>query len=178
VSDFLLIAVLVAFFALAVGLVQLLGRMLGRPRDVAFSPGRLLFLRALAADDPVTGLWSLSLETAEERLLADPRELLAGAPEEIPAAELRRRERLRETARGIVAYSLGAGGQLAAFALSGRLFVCDVAAAAAREIAGAAPCVDPQLSPDGTAVAYLAVRCGSRDWTGRSSASWPTTTRR
>ena len=65
---------------------------LGRPRDLAPAPGRVLFLRSLAADDPVTGLWSRSLVTGEERLLADPRELLAGRPEEVPAAESRRRE--------------------------------------------------------------------------------------
>jgi dipeptidyl-peptidase 4 len=131
---------------------------LGRPHDFALAPGRLLFLRSLAADDPVTGLWSRSLVTGEERLLADPRELQAGRPEEIPAAELRRRERMRESARGIVAYSTGADGRLAAFALSGRLFVCDAAAGATREIPVTGVCVDPQLSPDGTAVAYLADR--------------------
>ena len=131
---------------------------LGRPRDLAVAAGRLLFLRSLAADNPVTGLWSRSLETEEERLLADPRELLAGRPEEVPAAELRRRERMRESARGIVAYSTSADGRLAAFALSGRLFVCDAAAGATREIPLTGVCVDPQLSPDGAAVAYLAGR--------------------
>jgi dipeptidyl-peptidase 4 len=131
---------------------------LGRPRDFALAAGRLLFLRSLAADDPVTGLWSRSLVTGEERLLADPRELLAGRPEEVPAAELRRRERMRESARGIVAYSTTADGRLAAFALSGRLFACDAAAGATREIPVTGVCVDPQLSPDGAAVAYLADR--------------------
>jgi dipeptidyl-peptidase-4 len=131
---------------------------LGRPRDLAPAPGRVLFLRSLAADDPVTGLWSVSLATMEERLLADPRELLAGRPEQIPAAELRRRERMRESARGIVAYSTSADGGLAVFALSGRLFACDVAAGATREIPVPGPVVDPRLSPDGTAVAYLAGR--------------------
>ena len=131
---------------------------LGRPRDLAPAPGRALFLRSLAADDPVTGLWSLSLATGEEQLLADPRELLAGRPEQIPAAELRRRERMRESARGIVAYSTSADGRLAAFALSGRLFVCDVAAGVTREIGVTGPIVDPRLSPDGAAVAYLAGR--------------------
>jgi dipeptidyl-peptidase-4 len=129
--------------------------LLGRPRDVAFVPGRLLFLRSLAADDPVCGLWSLSLTTGQERLLADPRELLGGRDEDIPAAELRRRERMRETGRGIVAYSLGAGGALAAFALSGRLFTCDTVTGLTREVPVAWPCVDPQLSPDATAAACL-----------------------
>ena len=131
---------------------------LGRPRDLAPAPGRVLFLRSLAADDPVTGLWSVSLATGAEQLLADPRELLAGRPEQIPAAELRRRERMRESARGIVAYSTSADGGLAAFALSGRLFACDVTAGATREIPVTGPVVDPRLSPDGSAVAYLAGR--------------------
>src|ERR1700722_20667112 len=100
--------------------------LLGRPRDLAFAAGRLLFLRALAADDPVTGLWSLDPATGEERLLADPRALLDGEPELIPAAEQRRRERMRETARGIVAYTLDSAGRRAVFALSGRLFACDL----------------------------------------------------
>ena len=87
--------------------------MLGRPRDLTLVPddGRLVFLRALAADDPATALWSLDLRTGQERLLADPRALLGGADEVIPAAELRRRERLRESARGIVAYSADAAGR-------------------------------------------------------------------
>ncbi|HEY1823589.1 MAG TPA: prolyl oligopeptidase family serine peptidase [Trebonia sp.] len=134
--------------------------LLGRPRDVAFASeaGLLLFLRSLAPDDPVTGLWALSMETGQERLLVDPRELLGGAAEEISAAEFRRRERMRESARGIVAYSLGAGGRLAVFGLSGRLFACDVADGRTREIPVTGPCLDPQVSPDGGAVGYLVGR--------------------
>ena len=130
---------------------------LGRPRDLTLvpDPGRLLFLRALAIDDPATALWSLDLGTGEERLLADPSVLLGGAAEVIPAAELRRRERLRESARGIVAYSADTGGRLAAFALSGRLFVCDLETGATRPVPTGGECVDPQIDPTGTAVAYL-----------------------
>jgi dipeptidyl-peptidase 4 len=131
---------------------------LGRPRDFAPALGGLLFLRSLAADDPVTGLWSLNPGTGAERLLADPRELRAGRPEEIPAAESRRRERMRESARGIVAYSISADGRLAAFALSGRPFVCDVVTGSSSEIPVTGPAVDPRLSPDGTALAYLSGR--------------------
>jgi dipeptidyl-peptidase-4 len=134
--------------------------LLGRPRNLAFAagPGVLLFLRSLAADDPVTGLWSLDIETGREQLLADPRQLLAGAPEGIPAAELSRRERLRESARGIVAYSTSADGRLVAFALSGRLFVCEVDTGLTRAATADDRCVDPQLSPDGTAIGYLCER--------------------
>jgi dipeptidyl-peptidase 4 len=130
---------------------------LGRPRDLTLVPagGRLVFLRALAADDPATALWSFDLHNGQERLLADPRALLGGADEIIPAAELARRERMRESARGIVAYSADAAGQAAVFALSGRLFACDLAAGAVRPVPAAGPCVDPQIDPAGTAVAYL-----------------------
>ncbi len=132
---------------------------LGRPRDLTLlpepGPGRLLFLRALAADDPATALWSLDLDTGEQRLLADPRDLLGGAAEVIPAAELRRRERMRESARGIVAYSTDSAGRLAAFALSGRLFVCDLATGSTRPVPAGGECVDPHIDPAGAAVGYL-----------------------
>jgi dipeptidyl-peptidase-4 len=130
---------------------------LGRPRDLTLlpDPDRLVFLRALAADDPATALWSLDLGTGEERMLADPRALLAGAAEVIPAAELRRRERLRESARGIVAYSTDSAGRLAAFALSGRLFVCDLETGDTRPVPTGGECVDPHIDPTGAAVAYL-----------------------
>jgi dipeptidyl-peptidase 4 len=130
---------------------------LGRPRDLTLVPadGRLVFLRALAADDPATALWSLDLRNGQERLLADPRALLGGVDEVIPAAELARRERMRESARGIVAYSADAAGQSAVFALSGRLFACTLATGDVRPVPTDGPCVDPQLDPAGTAVAYL-----------------------
>jgi dipeptidyl-peptidase 4 len=130
---------------------------LGRPRDLTLVPAgrRLVFLRALAADDPATALWSLDLHNGQERLLADPRALLGGADEIIPAAELARRERMRESGRGIVAYSADAAGEAAVFALSGRLFVCALDTGDVRPVPTDGPCVDPQLDPAGTAVAYL-----------------------
>jgi dipeptidyl-peptidase 4 len=135
---------------------------LGRPRDLTLlpdpgpgRPGRLLFLRALAADDPNTALWSCDLGNGEERLLADPRVLLDGEAEVIPAAELRRRERSRESARGIVAYSTDSAGRLAAFALSGRLFVCDLESGDTRAVPSGGECVDPHIDPTGAHVAYV-----------------------
>jgi dipeptidyl-peptidase 4 len=130
---------------------------LGRPRDLTLVPGerRLLFLRSLDADDPAIALWSLDLDTGAERLLADPRALLDGAAEQIPAAELRRRERSRESARGIVAYSSDAAGRTAVFALSGRQFACDLAAGRTREVPVPGQCVDPQIDPTGVAIGYL-----------------------
>jgi hypothetical protein len=68
--------------------------LLGRPRDLAFVPLRLLFLRALAADDPVTGR-GRSTSRPGRNVCWPTRVLLDGEPEVIPAAEQRRRERMR-----------------------------------------------------------------------------------
>ncbi len=65
------------------------------------------------------------------------------------AEERARRERSRE----------GAAVELAAFALSGRLFVAELRAGTTRELspaAGHGPVVDPRPSPDGRHVAYAA----------------------
>jgi dipeptidyl-peptidase-4 len=133
---------------------------LGRPRNLtlATGPDRLIFVRALKPDSLDTGLWALDLRSGQERLLADPAALLDGQPETVPAAELRRRERMREWARGIVAYSTDAAARTAVFALSGRLFACDTGTGDSREIPVAGPCVDPQVDPGGGAVGYLAGR--------------------
>src|SRR6266496_581219 len=104
------------------------GFTLGEPRgfSVAAGGGRVAFLRSLAGDDPVNRLWVLDLERRAERLVADP-VALVGAGEELPAAERARRERARERAGGIVAYGADRDLTVAAFALSGRLFVAALA---------------------------------------------------
>src|SRR6201985_2498765 len=95
---------------------------LGVPRAFHVAPdgGRITFLRSKAGDDPVTCLWEASAATGGERLIADPRAL--GADEEnLPPGERGRRERVRETAAGIVAYSTDKASTLAVFALSGQV---------------------------------------------------------
>jgi dipeptidyl-peptidase-4 len=65
---------------------------------------------------------------------------------------------MRESARGIVAYSADAAGTVVVFALSGRLFACEVATGACRPVPADGPCVDPHLDPAGTTVAYTSGR--------------------
>ena len=68
----------------------------------------------------MTCLWEADAATGEERLVADPRTARRGRGE--PAAEERaRRERVRETAAGIVAYATDRDATLAVFALSGQV---------------------------------------------------------
>src|ERR1700722_10239530 len=95
---------------------------LGVPRAVTISSDgeRVLYLRSRGGEDPVTCLWLLADGT--EHLIADP---LTLAREEagLPEAERIRRERARERASGITAFSADAAGRTVVFALNGGLWV-------------------------------------------------------
>ena len=100
---------------------------LGRPRSFTIDAtrGRVLFLRSDGPTDPVTRLLVLDLDTATERVLADPAAL--GVDESnLPAEERARRERARETAGGIVAYATDDAVDVAAFVLGGQLYCANV----------------------------------------------------
>jgi dipeptidyl-peptidase 4 len=151
---------------------------LGVPRAFHVSPDgkRVIFLRSKAGDDPVTCLWEADAATGQERLVADPRAL--GADEEnLPPEERARRERVRETAAGIVTYTTDAGATLAVFALSGQVYavplgsttangvatneattsgpIANGGTASARPIPAKTPALDPRPDPAGTKVAYV-----------------------
>ena len=129
---------------------------LGEPRAFAGSAdgARLLFLRAMSGDDPRTGLWSLDLTNAGERLVVDPA-ALHDDDADLPEAERARRERVRETASGVVAYGADDAARRVAFAAGGRLWVVDVDAGEPRPLATAPGAYDPRPDPTGTHVAYV-----------------------
>jgi dipeptidyl-peptidase-4 len=129
---------------------------LGAPRACTVSPDgeRVVFLRSRRGDDPVTCLWTLDATTGAERLMADPREFLDGA-EELPAAERVRRERLREQASGVTAYTTDGAVANAVFALSGRVWVTDLETAGTRELPVATPAAEPRPDPAGSLIAYV-----------------------
>ncbi|MDX3238289.1 alpha/beta fold hydrolase [Streptomyces sp. ME03-5709C] len=131
---------------------------LGAPRAFTVSPdgGRVAFLRSRSGTDRSHLLWVLDLESGAERVAADPAPLLSGAAEELSPQERARRERSREGSAGIVGYATDDAVELAAFALSGRLFTAELRAGTARELAVPGPVVDPRPSPDGRRVAYVA----------------------
>jgi dipeptidyl-peptidase-4 len=132
---------------------------LGTPRGVALSPDgtRVTFLRSRSGTDAVTCLWSLDVTTGEERVVADPRTLEAGGDENLPPEERARRERAREQAGGIVAYATDRAANRAAFALSGRPHVVDLAevGSAPRPLDAPGPVVDPRPDPTGSRLAYV-----------------------
>jgi len=132
---------------------------LGAPRTfrVAAAGTHLTFLRSGSGSDAVNRLWVLDVESATERVLADPHQLAkAEEPADLPEAEQRRRERAREVGGGIVSYSADAGLTTAAFALAGRLYVTGVSTEDGPhrlETEGAA--FDPRLDRSGTRIAYV-----------------------
>ncbi|MET7662253.1 prolyl oligopeptidase family serine peptidase [Streptomyces sp. NPDC005463] len=133
---------------------------LGAPRAFTVAPDgeRVAFLRSGSGTDRANALWVLDVTSGEERIAADPRVLLGGAEEDLSDEERSRRERSREGAAGIVAYATDTAVELAAFALSGRLFTAELRAGTTRELRDPArhgPLIDPRPSPDGRHVAYV-----------------------
>lgn len=134
---------------------------LGEPRNVTVSPDgrRVIFLRSANGSDPVNALWVLDCDSGEERLVADPSTLLADttSPDDLPPEERARRERAREAAGGITAYSTDAAGRVVAFALAGQLFAGGLISARSRRVDVTGPVFDPQPDPTAQRIAYV---CG------------------
>ena len=144
---------------------------LGIPHAVTVSQdgGRVLFLRTRGGEDPVTCLWGLDLADGagdgggvRERLIIDPAASWHFGPGDVPEAERVRRERARETAAGIVAYSADADCRTVVFALDGRLWVLGLGddprapAGVPEPVPAAGAATDPRIDPAGQRVAYVA----------------------
>ncbi|MFB7496841.1 prolyl oligopeptidase family serine peptidase [Streptomyces sp. NPDC056161] len=131
---------------------------LGAPRAFTVAPdgSRVAFLRSNSGTERANSLWVLDPADGRERLAADPYVLLGGAAERLSPEERARRERSREGGAGIVGYAADAALELAAFALSGRLFTAELRAGTARELPVPGPVIDPRPAPDGRQVAYVA----------------------
>ncbi|MGD6743504.1 prolyl oligopeptidase family serine peptidase [Streptomyces sp. BH106] len=130
---------------------------LGAPRAFTVAPDgeRVVFLRSSSGTDRANALWVLDVASGQERVAADPVALLGGAAENLSAEERARRERSREGGAGIVGYATDATAELAAFALSGRLFTAELRVGTARELRVPGPVLDPRPSPDGRHIAYV-----------------------
>ncbi|MFD7497669.1 prolyl oligopeptidase family serine peptidase [Streptomyces sp. NPDC059832] len=132
---------------------------LGAPRAFTVSPDgeRVIFLRSGSGTDRSGRLWVLDLPkdgTPKERVVADPAALLGGSAERLSAQERARRERSREGSSGIVGYAVDGAAELAAFALSGKVYVAELRAGTARALPVPGPVIDPRPSPDGRHIAY------------------------
>ena len=153
---------------------------LGEPRNFTVSPdsSRIVFARSGSGNDSVNMLWVLDTATGNERCVLDPRTVGADLGEMTPE-ELRRRERAREGAGGVVTYACDADVTAAVTVLGGQIVHVDLVTGSVT-----VPAVDPgvfdvRLSPDGRTISY--VRGGSLcvcDTTGneRTLASDPSDT--
>ncbi|TXS06030.1 S9 family peptidase [Streptomyces sp. col6] len=118
----------------------------------------MVYLRSGSGTDRSGGLWVLDVSEGaapRERLVADPAALLGGSAERLSAQERARRERSREGSAGIVGYAVDAAAELAAFALSGKVYVAGLREGTARALPVPGPVIDPRPSPDGRHVAYV-----------------------
>lgn len=153
---------------------------LGEPRGFTVSPDgrRVLFARGVSGSDPVNRLWLLDTGTGQESLLLDPLSLNAETSD-VPEAELRRRERARESASGVVTYACDREMHRAVTVLGGVVVVVDVMTGAI-DLPPIAPGVfDVRLSPDGRSLSYVRGRSlcvSSLDGDERVSLSDPSDT--
>lgn len=151
---------------------------LGEPRNVTVSPdgSRVIFLRSSAGDDPANSLWTVDVATGDERLVADPRQLLG--TDDVGAAgltdeERARRERTRDSSSGITSYATDAGSKVVAFEIAGRLFVGGLLSGLARPMDVAGPVFDPRPDPTASRLAYVSgrsLRVAELDGTSRTLA--------
>ena len=151
---------------------------LGVPRAFTVAPdgSRIAFLRSRSGTDRNSCLWVRDTASGTEQLVADPEVILAGADEELTAEEQARRERTRQSGTGVVGYATDSEVAIAAFALSGRLFVADLSGGEVRELPAAGPVVDPRPDPAGSAVAYVsggALRVIAADGSGDRALAEP-----
>ena len=129
---------------------------LGIPRDlhVTSDGSRVLFIRTESGTSATGALWAYDIDDGRERKIADPADLLGSADEQLSPQERARRERSRETGAGIVGFDTDRAGSKATFALSGQLWLADVADGGSRQLPSTGAVIDPKLDPTGRRVAY------------------------
>ncbi len=100
---------------------------LGEPRSFTVSPdgARVVFARSDSGNDAVNALWVLDTRTGEERKVLDPRTIGANLAATTPE-EMRRRERARESASGVVTYACDAAVEHAVTVLGGQIVVVNL----------------------------------------------------
>jgi len=125
---------------------------LGRPRSfTVLADGRVLFLRSASGTTAINDLWLID---QDERRIVDVATLPTSGG--LPAAELARRERLREVTAGITAYSVDEGGNRAVFAVDGSGYLVDLTSPfTVTALPIPAGIVDLRINQSGEHIAYV-----------------------
>lgn len=130
---------------------------LGAPSQITLTPdgGEVLFLRS-GARQSTGSLYAWDVAKGQEREVLTAAALLGGGVETLSAEERARRERQRQSGRGITGFSLSRDGSRLLVPLSGRVFVVERADGRVREVVSqAGPAIDAKFSRDGTKVACV-----------------------
>ena len=130
---------------------------LGRPNAFKVTPNgdAVLFLRS-GPRSFVQDLWVWETQSARERVLVTADKILKGSAESISPEELARRERQRQSARGITSFQLSDDGQRVLVPLDNHLYVLERTSNAIHSLPDAAGApVDARFSPDGNQVACV-----------------------
>ena len=129
---------------------------LGEPRNFTVSPdgSRVVFARSTSGQDSVNSLWVLDLATGVERQILDPRTVGTDLSQ-LTAEELRRRERAREGAGGVVTYACDGAVANAVTVLGGCIVHVNLLSGSVT-LPDIQPGVfDVRLSPDGAYISYV-----------------------
>jgi len=124
---------------------------------VKLSPdGTLLtFLKPKASNAQVQDLWAVPVKGGEPYLLVDAN-TLTSSDKALSEAEKSRRERMRVSARGVVAYEWSENSQSILLPLDGDVYMVDRASKKVTRLTETAGDeVDSKLTPDGKAVSYV-----------------------
>ena len=125
------------------------------PVSFSFSPDDSLLIYLYGEDgSPVRKLYGLDTRTGESKVIQ-----AAAEPEsdDLSIEEQLLRQRQRQLGQGIVRYSWADSGDVILIPAQSGIYVKDGPEAPARRVVSAesGPTMDPQLSPDGTQVAYV-----------------------
>lgn len=132
----------------------------GHPSGFAITPdGATVYYLRSGPRDRVQSLYAFDTASKSERVFLTAEGLLGAGEETLSAEEKARRERARQSARGIAMFELSKDGAKVLVPLSGRLFVVSSSDGGVRElkasVEGASAGLDPRFSPDGSKVAFV-----------------------
>ncbi len=130
---------------------------LGQPASPKATPdGKTVVYLSSAARSDLRSLWAFDVESGRARQLATAESLSGQSDHPLTAEEAAQRERMRLTASGLGTFSLSQDGQTAVVPFGGKIYLVSVATGKSNALPqGEGPDFDPQLSPDGKAIASI-----------------------